>query len=98
MGNADSVSLVSEKDVTTLMPTMSAGPLTAEVVYNGPLEAPISKGDKLAELVFAPEGLPETRVPLVAAADVARGGFVNRLKTVSNLLLTRLQQGPEEAS
>jgi D-alanyl-D-alanine carboxypeptidase (penicillin-binding protein 5/6) len=29
--------------------------------------------------------------------DVAKGGFLPRIKTVSNLLLTRLQQGPEGA-
>ena len=53
--------------------------------------------EQLAELILAPEGLPETRVPLVASEDVARGGFAARLKTVSGLLLTRLSQGPEGA-
>ncbi|QYX55940.1 D-alanyl-D-alanine carboxypeptidase [Roseovarius sp. SCSIO 43702] len=98
MGETASVGLMARDDVSTLMPAMSAGPLKAEVVYQGPIEAPISQGDELAELVFAPEGLPETRVPLVAASDVARGGFVNRIKTVSSLLLTRLQRGPEAES
>jgi D-alanyl-D-alanine carboxypeptidase (penicillin-binding protein 5/6) len=41
--------------------------------------------------------MPETRVPLLAANDVARGGFAVRLKTVSGILLNRLRQGPEGA-
>jgi len=55
----------------------------------------VAKGDELAELVFAPEGLPEKSVPLYAANDVPSGGFLVRLKTVSGLLLERLRQGPE---
>ena len=97
MGAAGTVGLVAEEDVSALMPTLTDGPLTAEVVYTGPVSAPIAKGDPLGELVFAPEGLPETRVPLVAAEDVALGGFVNRITTVSTLLLARLHEGPEGA-
>ncbi|MAO26057.1 MULTISPECIES: D-alanyl-D-alanine carboxypeptidase family protein [Roseovarius] len=94
MGDATTVGLEAAEDVRTLMPAMSAGPLKAEVVYTGPIEAPVKQGDKLAELVFAPEGLPETRIPLVASASVARGGFSARLQTVTGLLLGRLQKGP----
>ena len=97
MGAAPSVGLVTERDISSLLPTMSAGDLTAEVIYEGPVSAPIAKGDRLGELVFTPDGLPETRVPLFAADDVALGGFVNRITTVSQLLLTRLQNGPEDA-
>lgn len=97
MGEADSVGLTPAEDVSTLMPVLGDGTLKAEVVFTGPVRAPVKKGDKIAELVFAPEGLPETRVPLVASEDVAKGGFTARLRTVSGLLLTRLQQGPEGA-
>lgn len=97
MGEAQSVGLTVAEDVTTLLPVLGGGSLRAEVVYTGPLRAPVRKGDPLAELIFAPEGLPETRVPLVAAEDVARGGFAAKLRTVSGLLLRRVQQGPEGA-
>lgn len=97
MGDAPSVGLTPQNDITTLLPVLGSENLKAEVVYRGPVRAPVAKGDRLAELVFAPDGLPETRVPLVAAQDVPKGGFVARLRTVSGLLLTRLQQGPEGA-
>jgi len=97
MGDAPSVGLTPQNDVTTLLPVLGSDDLEAEVVYQGPVRAPVAKGDRLGELVFAPDGLPETRVPLVAAQDVPKGGFVARLRTVSGLLLTRLKQGPEGA-
>lgn len=97
MGDAETVGLTIKEDLDTLVPALSANNLKAEVVYEGPVRAPVLRGDLLGELVFKPEGLPETRVPLVASEDVPKGGFVPRLKTVSGLLLSRLQQGPEGA-
>jgi len=97
MGQKTQVPLVAAGDVTMLLPVLGGDKVQAEVIYTGPFEAPIAAGDRLAELVIRPEGMPETRVPLLAGTDVARGGFGVRLKTVSSLLLTRLQQGPEGA-
>lgn len=97
MGDVTSVGLTPASDVSTLMPVLASDKVPGEIVYQGPIRAPIQAGDQLAELVFAPEGLPETRVPLVAAQDVPRGGFMARMRTVSGLLITRLQQGPEGA-
>ena len=97
MGNVPSVGLTPAKDVSTLIPVLSTDGVKAEVIYNGPLRAPVQKGDEVGTLVFSPEGLPETSVPLIAMDDVTKGGFLPRIKTVSNLLLTRLQQGPEGA-
>jgi D-alanyl-D-alanine carboxypeptidase (penicillin-binding protein 5/6) len=97
MGEAQSVGLTPSEDVDTLLPVLGGDQVPAQVVYTGPVRAPVAAGDQLAELVLAPEGLPETRVPLVAAEAVAQGGFVTRLRTVSGLLLKRLQEGPEGA-
>jgi D-alanyl-D-alanine carboxypeptidase (penicillin-binding protein 5/6) len=97
MGDVPTVGLVTDADLTMLLPVLGSDRIKAEVIYTGPLQAPIAAGTKVAELVVAPEGMPETRVPLLAGADVARGGFVTRLQTVSGLLLKRLQQGPEGA-
>ncbi len=98
MGSARKVGLVLEEDLTVLVPTITAGPLKAEVVFDGPLRAPFSKGDKLAELVVTPEGLPETRVPLQASESVGPYGFVSRLTAAARHLLVRLNSGPEDAA
>jgi len=97
MGAAPRVGLTPAEDIDTLLPVLGGDDVRAEVVYTGPVRAPIRKGDPLAELVLAPEGLPETRVALVAASDVGAGGFFSRLSTVSGLLLKRLHEGSEGA-
>ncbi|QFS83611.1 D-alanyl-D-alanine carboxypeptidase DacC precursor [Roseivivax sp. THAF40] len=89
MGAEDSVGLVAEEDVTLLIPTLTGAPLAAEVVYTGPLQAPIQAGQKLAELIIRPEGLPDHRVPLVAATDVPGAGFVDRVMNVAGVLIGR---------
>lgn len=98
MGRDPKVALVPAQDLRTLLPTFAPGDLTGEVRYAGPIRAPVQQGQKLAELVFTPEGLPEISLPLVAAHDVPRGGFMIRLSTAANYLLTRLANGPEGAS
>lgn len=95
MGDAEEVALVAQHDVDALLPIANATSVRADVVYAGPIAAPIAKGDVLGELILRPEGLPETRVPLVAQNDVGRGGFFNRIRTVAALLMTRLADGPE---
>ncbi|MEQ8901856.1 MAG: D-alanyl-D-alanine carboxypeptidase family protein [Roseovarius sp.] len=97
MGEAQSVGLTPAEDIETLLPVLGGDQVAAQVVYTGPVRAPVAAGDQLAELVLTPEGLPETRVPLVAAEAVEQGGFVTRLRTVSGLLIKRLQEGPEGA-
>lgn len=97
MGETNAVGLVADSDVSALLPVPIAKEARAEVIYSGPVQAPVTKGDPLGELIFTPEGLPEIRIPLVAANDVAQGGFMTRIKTVSTLLLARFQQGAEGA-
>jgi D-alanyl-D-alanine carboxypeptidase (penicillin-binding protein 5/6) len=83
MGEADTVGLVPAEDVKLLMPALAQDGLQAQVIYNGPLEAPIVKGAEVAQLVITVPGLPEHRVGLLAVTDVAQGGFLKRLTTAA---------------
>ena len=94
MGTAPVVGLVPEDDVSVLLPVLAGDNVAAEVVYSGPIAAPITAGQKLAELVLSPEGLPETRIPLVAQTDVAEGGFMARISTAAMKLMDRMNQDP----
>ncbi|WP_246525557.1 D-alanyl-D-alanine carboxypeptidase family protein [Thalassovita aquimarina] len=98
MGNVPRVGLTPAEDLSALMPALGGDAVEAEVVYMGPIEAPIAKGQEIARLILKPEGLDETSFPLVADRDVPAGGFVTRLKTAAITLLHRLEQGPEGAS
>ena len=86
MGAAPSVGLTVAEDLTLLVPALNQDGITAEVVYTGPIEAPIAAGQQLGELVITLDELPEKRIPLVADADVARGGFAVRLRTAALVL------------
>ncbi|OYU17673.1 MAG: D-alanyl-D-alanine carboxypeptidase [Rhodobacteraceae bacterium PARR1] len=83
MGAEKSVGLVPAADVRLLVPAQVQEGMTAEVIYTGPLTAPIAKGQQVAELIVHVPDLPDARVPLVAEADVPRGGFGTRLSTAA---------------
>lgn len=85
------VGLVAAEDVSVLLPVLSGDNVAAEVVYTGPIQAPIAAGTPLGELVLQPEGLPEQRIPLVAETDVAHGGFLARISTAALSLFTAVR-------
>jgi D-alanyl-D-alanine carboxypeptidase (penicillin-binding protein 5/6) len=97
MGGEPTVGLVPAQDMTVLLPALSGNQIEAEVVYTGPVTAPVTKGQKLAELLVKPQDLPEMRLPLVAEKDIPAGGFVIRVKTAAEVLIARFLQGPEGA-
>ena len=89
LGDVETVGLVAAEDLKLLVPALSHDGLKAEVIYTGPFTAPIAKGTVLAELVIQRPDLPEQRVPLVAEADVAKGGFLTHLSTAARQLKAR---------
>ena len=98
LGDAGTVGLVPAQDVTRLVPALVQGRMTAEVVYQGPLKAPIAKGQQVAELVIHMPDMPEARVPLVAEADIGKGGFMTRMLTAAQVLQSRYWPAPDAAS
>ena len=97
MGEKKTVGLVPQGDLNLLFPVLGTQNVEAEVVYDGPINAPVKKGQQLAELVIKPEGLPEIRRSLVAAEDVALGGFVVRMLTVGGIVLKDVINNPLES-
>lgn len=89
MGEVPSVGIRMAHDISLLLPLDESEALNAEAVYNSPIEAPVEAGQELGELVITRTGLPEVRVPLIAEADVAPGGFGIRLQTAATVLLSR---------
>ncbi len=89
MGDADSVGLVPAADVTLLVPALVQESMTAEVIYTGPLNAPIAAGQEIGKLVIHVPDLPDHTVTLVAETAVGKGGFMKRLTTAAQALQTR---------
>jgi serine-type D-Ala-D-Ala carboxypeptidase (penicillin-binding protein 5/6) len=94
MGSTDSVGLVPAEDVRLLVPALVQDSMTAEVLYNGPLTAPIAAGTAVAELIVHVPDLPDRRIPLVAEADVGSAGFFKRLSTAGQALYGRYLGSP----
>ncbi|KAA9008742.1 D-alanyl-D-alanine carboxypeptidase family protein [Histidinibacterium aquaticum] len=90
MGDVPTVGLTVVDDVRLLVPVLDQDSLEAEVIYTGPVEAPIAAGDEIAELVITREGLPEVRLPLAAETDVARGGFLRRVGGAAMVVLGKV--------
>ena len=97
MGEKKTVGLVPDGDLNVLFPVLGTQNIEAEVVYDGPINAPVAKGQQLAELVIQPEGLPEIRRPLFAAEDVPPGGFMVRMMTVGGIVLKDVINNPLES-
>ncbi|WP_435417573.1 D-alanyl-D-alanine carboxypeptidase family protein [Parerythrobacter aurantius] len=78
-GEAAEVALATPQAVRFSVPVGTAGKVSLSVVYDGPLRAPVAKGETVAELVISAAGMPPSRVPLVAAESVAKAGFLRRI-------------------
>ena len=90
MGDQPTVGLEVAEDLSMLVPVLAAANgISAEVVFDGPIAAPITKGQQLGELVITLEGLPERRMPLVADRDVGQGGFAIRMRIAAMVLWSR---------
>lgn len=83
LGDSSRVGLTTRDGVRVLLPAGAQSGVTAEAVFNGPIEAPITKGDKLGELLVNIPGAGQSRLPLLAATDIARAGVVGRLQNAA---------------
>ncbi len=78
-GEKSSLSLIGNGEVNVVLPRFPANQkLRAEIVYNGPLKAPVQKGDKVAVLKVTSSNDATSEVPLFAAEDVAPAGTMRR--------------------
>ena len=80
MGSDGEVALVAPRDLAVTIP---AGMLSKvggmKIRYQGPVKAPIAKGQHIADLVVTTSETGEQLMPLVAAEDVTEAGFFGRI-------------------
>lgn len=89
LGDAQTVGLVTAQDLRLLLPAGTATTVSGDVVYAGPIKAPIAKGTKLGELIVHVPDLGDQRVDLLAASDVGVAGFATRLSVAVSYLRAR---------
>lgn len=79
LGSDSEVGLVAPKNMAVTLPRAASGNMTVKLVYDGPIKAPIKKGDQIARLVVSTPGTAPQIMPLVAANDVDEAGIFGRL-------------------
>ncbi len=80
LGSSSSVDLVAQRNLAVTVPAGLAGGATGiKIRYQGPVAAPIRKGDHIADLVITTPDTPPQIVPLVAGEDVGKAGFFGRI-------------------
>jgi D-alanyl-D-alanine carboxypeptidase (penicillin-binding protein 5/6) len=78
-GTSHYVSLVGDGNINIILPANATGKVSAQVVYEGPIKAPIRKGDQVATLrVTSAESQATNDIPLYAGDDIDRSNFAMR--------------------
>ena len=67
--------------------------IKTEIVYDGPLEAPIKAGTEIGRLVFTVPGQLPVETPLVAMNSVEKLGLMGRVFEGLNRLMTNTDEG-----
>jgi D-alanyl-D-alanine carboxypeptidase (penicillin-binding protein 5/6) len=79
LGGDDQVALVAPHGIAVTLPAGAAANIRVKVVYDGPVKAPIAKGQHIADLVVSTPDTPPQTMPLVAAEAVGEAGFFGRI-------------------
>jgi serine-type D-Ala-D-Ala carboxypeptidase (penicillin-binding protein 5/6) len=78
-GTQHYVPLVGDGNINIILPASSSGKVSASIVYQGPIKAPIRKGDKVAVLrITSAESSATNEIPLYAGDDIGQSNFAMR--------------------
>ena len=78
-GTRHYVPLVGNNNIDIILPFNTSGQVTAQIVYDGPIKAPIRKGDQVARLrITAADTKATNDIPLYAGEDVGQSNFAMR--------------------
>ncbi len=78
LGGDDEVALVAPRDLAVTVPAGLGGTTAMKIRYQGPVKAPIAKGQHIADLIVTSPDTGEQVMPLIAAEAVGEAGFFAR--------------------
>ncbi|RFC62144.1 D-alanyl-D-alanine carboxypeptidase [Fulvimarina endophytica] len=94
-GEAESVGLRTGEAVSLLVPTGSLADARRVILDNGPVEAPVSEGQRLGWLQIKQGEETVRQVPLTAASAVEASGFLSRItKSIAGHLTWESSETP----
>jgi D-alanyl-D-alanine carboxypeptidase (penicillin-binding protein 5/6) len=79
-GELRQVDLLAARPIAAVSPSNNGNLTSLRIIYRGPLEAPLAKGEAVAELEIRVAGLPPSRVLLITARAIGKAGPLDRLR------------------
>ena len=87
LGAADQVSLITDRDVSTIVQRGKGDQLKVDAVFDTPVHAPIEKGQRLGTLEVRSGNYPAREYPLFAGEDVPAASWTAQLIAKFKLLI-----------
>jgi len=87
LGRKDKVGVYSDVDIYKTIKKARLKNLETKIIYNGPIEAPIKKGDKLAKLTINYDGNLLSEHDLLALENIKRMNIISRILKSINYLI-----------
>ena len=86
LGSSKNVNMVVQSDIDVLAPVLEKENISTQLVYSSPINAPITAGTKIAELIVSIPELADKSFPIVAGETVTEGNFWGRFKASAEIL------------
>ncbi len=87
LGTDNKIKATTKEDFYITINKKDISHLTISLEYNGPVSAPVKKGDKIAEIIVSKKGEEIKKLPLYAAEDLKKVNFFKSLLTSLNYLI-----------
>ena len=87
LGNKDKINVSTKEDFYSTISKKDIRHLTIALNYTGPIKAPVTKGDKVAELSIKKKDKIIKTLPLYASEDLTKVNFFKSLMTSINYLI-----------
>ncbi len=87
LGKKDKISVYSDSDIYKTIKKARLKKLETKILYDGPVEAPIKKGDKIAKLIINYDGDFVSEHDLLASEDIKRMNIISRILKSINYLI-----------
>ena len=87
LGSKDKVKVHSENDIYITIKKARIRNLETKIIYNGPVEAPIKNGDKIAKLIINYEGKLMSEHDLLSLENISKKNIISRIWKSINYLI-----------
>ena len=87
LGQKDKVSVYSNFDIYKTVRKTKLNKLEIKIIYDGPIEAPINKEDKLAQLIINYDGSFLSKHDLLSSENIKKKNIISRIIASINYLI-----------